>query len=596
MSEVKNGYIGIDLGTTNSCIATSYYTSNGAVQTEVLKISQRCKSGIKKEEILPSYIYIQKNGEQIIGLGAKELDDDTRRMTGGAENRALRVFKRDMGRDNVSYKIDNFQFTPVKASALVLEECGKAYNTFRKNRDALKFSDTPATITCPACFEKDAKEDTQTAAKFAGFDLSSVRMLAEPNAALLSYVYNETQRGYLDLSTTKRFVTVDLGGGTCDIVIIDVKEELLPSGKKNLVFRPIGTPNRGDLGGSDFDRAIARAFLIYFLNENNIKIDSKSKEYEQLVNVLFAWAEKAKEALSKNLSYEVENDEDERDVSDKEFIQDTIRNLEPIPIHIDNLYRNLPFDYDLTLEEYLQIVDGLIFKKIEKYDTIEAKLANKNLEEILFDTMNDCGCKKEDIDYVFFTGGMSLFIPLQLDLYEMLGKEIKTTDHPLTAVAEGAALYTLFKEAEHYNNIVLPQITNEDYHLTATDAEKAVRDNNQQVNMPTSIGKTYMIEKKDMLPFVLIEKNAEYPIPRTRIDSTFWTNSENGVIINIFFGSSQYNSDIEKARSLELYFEQPKQIETAFKIDYEINDSGSPIFYIVFSDDEEYRIGGVENE
>ena len=59
MNDIKNGYIGIDLGTTNSCIATSYYTLNGAVQTDVLKITQKTLSGIKKEDILPSYIYVQ---------------------------------------------------------------------------------------------------------------------------------------------------------------------------------------------------------------------------------------------------------------------------------------------------------------------------------------------------------------------------------------------------------------------------------------------------------------------------------------------------------------------------------------------------------
>ena len=107
----------------------------------------------------------------------------------------------------------------------------------------------------------------------AGFNLSEIRMLAEPNAALLDYVYRETDRGFLDLTTTKRFITIDLGGGTCDVVVIDVKQDILESGKRNLIFRPVGTPNRGDLGGSDFDKAVARAFLAYFLGENNIEID-----------------------------------------------------------------------------------------------------------------------------------------------------------------------------------------------------------------------------------------------------------------------------------------------------------------------------------
>ena len=595
MNDIKNGYIGIDLGTTNSCIATSYYTLNGAVQTDVLKITQKTLSGIKKEDILPSYIYVQKNGEQIIGIGAKEQDNATRSLTGGSENRALRVFKRDMGKENVTYSIGNQIFTPVQASSIILEECGKAYNVFRKNKDSLKFSDTPTTITCPACFEKDAKEDTQRAAKMAGFNLSEIRMLAEPNAALLDYVYRETDRGFLDLTTTKRFITIDLGGGTCDVVVIDVKQDILESGKRNLIFRPVGTPNRGDLGGSDFDKAVARAFLAYFLGENNIEIDIKSKEYSNLVNILFTWAEKAKEELSIRLATFIENDEDGRDITDKDFIDEAIKSVEPYDISVSDLYQGIDFNYKLSLEEYLEIVDGLISKKITNYKTVEEKIANKNLEEIILDTMKNCDCDKSDVDYVFFTGGMSLFVPLQVKLYEMLGKEIKLTDHPMTAVAEGAALYTLFKETEAYNKD-LPMITAEDYHLTSSNVEKAVRDNQQNILMPTSIGKTYMIERKDQIPFVLIEKNKEYPIPRTRIDSSFRIQTENGVIINIFIGTSQYNCDIEMARSLELRFDKPKQVDTKFNIDYEINDSGSPIFYVVFSETEEYKIGGVENE
>lgn len=595
MDNYKNGYIGIDLGTTNSCIATSWYTNQGKVEIEVLEIAQRGVSGdINKDKILPSYIYVQKDGNLLVGSGAKELDNKTRSLTG--ENRALRVFKRDMGKEGAIYQIGSQSFTPVDASAIILEECGKAYNTFRKNRDRLTFNQTPTTITCPACFEKDAKEDTQRAAKSAGFPLENVRMLAEPNSALLYYVYHETDGGFLDLSASKRFITIDLGGGTCDVVIIDVREEKLESGKRNLIFRPVGTPNRGDLGGSDFDKAVAHAFLTYFLGENHIDLDPSSKDYERLLNMLFPLAEKAKESLSNQLTYKIETDLEGRTIRDKDFIDETIKSLDLYQVHYPNLYNGLDFDYELSLEEYLEIVDRFITRKSEKYTTVEEKIASKNLEEIILDTMKDCDCLASDIDYIFFTGGMSYFIPLQIKLCELLGKdEIKLPDHPMTAVAEGAALHTLFKEAELYNR-ELPMVTTEDYHLSTNKVEKAIRDTKQTISMPTSIGKTYMIEKKDQIPYVLIEKNKEYPIPRTRINDEFKITNGNGIIINIFIGTSQYNSDIEKARSAELRFDEPKEVGTSFFIDYEINESGSPIFYIVFGENEEYKIGGVENE
>lgn len=592
MADIKNGYIGIDLGTTNSCIATSYYTSNGAVQTDMLEFSQRCASNeIKMDRILPSYIYVQQDGRFLIGIGAKEEDEKMRSMSGAQESRAMRVFKRDMGKDNVEYKIGAQTFTPVSASKMILEECGKVYNQYRRNRDRIKFSDTPTTITCPACFEKDAREDTQRAAKEAGFDLDNVRMLAEPNAALLYYIYRETSRGFLNLSQKKRFVTVDLGGGTCDVVIIDVHEETLPDGKRNLVFRPIGTPNRGDLGGADFDKLVARAFLIWFLKENRIQIDNESTEFRRLVNLLFSWAEKVKINLSRSFEYAVQN-HPEHDLTEEEFFNETVTSLDPYTIHIDNLYQGHSFDYEITLAEYLEITERLIYKTVEHYETVEQALASKNLEEIIEETRKRCNCEKEDIDYVFFTGGMSLFLPLHYHLFKLLGKRVETPDDPLTAVAQGAALYTLYKEAELINK-ELPRITNEEYHQ-ATVAERAIRNNDQEVRMPTAIGKTYMIEKKDRLPFVLIEKNKEYPLPRTRIESPFKTTTERGAIINIFLGESQFDSKLQRVRSASLTFPEPKPIGTPFTIEYEINDSGSPVFYIIFGENEEYKIGGVE--
>lgn len=595
MNNYKNGYIGIDLGTTNSCIATSWYTNQGKVEIEVLEIAQKGISGeIKKDKILPSYIYVQNDGNLLVGNGAKELDNKTRSLTG--ENRALRVFKRDMGKDGAIYQIRSQTFTPVDASAIILEECGKAYNTFRKNRDRLTYKETPTTITCPACFGLDAIDDTKRAYISADFPKSNVKMLAEPNAALLYYVYHETDGGFLDLSKTKRFITIDLGGGTCDVVIIDVKEETLDNGKQNLIFHPVGTPNRGDLGGSDFDKAVAHAFLAYFLGENKIDLDSTSKDYERLLNMLFPLAEKAKESLSNQLTYNIETDIEGRTIKDKKFIDEIIKDMETYQVHYPNLYHGLDFDYELSLEEYLEVVDRLINKKSEKFETVEEKIASKNLEDIILETMKECDCNASDIDYIFFTGGMSYFIPLQIKLCELLGKdEIKLPDHPMTAVAEGAALFTLFEEAKSYNRD-LPMVTTEDYHMNSDKVEKAIRDTKQTISMPTSIGKTYMIEKKDQIPYVLIEKNKEYPIPRTRINDEFKTTNGNGIIINIFIGTSQYNSDIEKARSAELTFDEPKEIGTLFNIDYEIDESGSPIFYIVFSENEEYKIGGVENE
>lgn len=588
-------YIGIDLGTTNSCIVVAHWKEDGAIDKDFLDIKQLKEDNtFYTSKIMPSCIYIRQDGTQLVGEGAKELDKKAYKNEKGS--RTLRLFKKQMGLlEPFRWKIDGAEFTPVTASAIVLKKCGEAYNIYGLTHGRLKYQNTPATITCPASFEKSAKEDTQQAAKQAGFS-RDIKMLDEPNAALLSYVYNETQKKLLDLSAKKRFVTVDLGGGTCDVVVIDVQEETLPNGKKNLVLRQIGSARRGDLGGSDFDKALAVIIIKKFLHDNHLTVDPKSEEYVKLVSQAFTVAEEVKEEFSNDLRNQIEIALVEQEKEEtEELVWEKIKSLPPKHIHIPDLYNGLSVDEDITLEDYLKIVNHLIYKQVDTYTTVEEKKANKNIEEIVFDTLADCQCKPEEIDYVFFTGGMSYFWPLRLALSKMLQKEIKIADNPLTAVAEGAALYTLFKEAQRHNDTTLWQITNEKESLS--DAEQqAIRRNKQSVQMRTSIGKTYMLESKDSLPIVLIERNAEYPTPRTRIEQVFTTNSERGAIINIFFGTSRYNWDIELSRSLELTFKKPKKLKTPFYIDYEIDEAGIPVFYAVFGENEVYQIGGTQHD
>ncbi len=249
--------IGIDLGTTNSCLAV--------MEAGEAKIITNSEGG----RTTPSVVHVSREGERIVGVAAK------RQLITHPE-RTIASIKRKMG-SNFKVTIDGRDYTPQEVSAMIL---GKL------KRDAESYLGEPVTqavITVPAYFEDAQKRATRDAGKVAGLEV--LRIINEPTAAALAYG--------LDKANKEQTVMVyDLGGGTFDVSILEIGEG---------VFEVKATSGNNQLGGDDFDQRIAEWLADNFHREQAIDL----REDPRAMQRLREGAEKAKIELSTAMTTDV---------------------------------------------------------------------------------------------------------------------------------------------------------------------------------------------------------------------------------------------------------------------------------------------------
>ena len=241
--------IGIDLGTTNSCVAVM----EGGKPTVIAN-----QEGARTT---PSIVAFTKTGERLVGEPAK------RQAVTNAE-KTIASIKRHMGTD---YKvdIDGKQYSPQQISAMVLQKLKADAEGYLGEKV------TEAVITVPAYFNDAQRQATKDAGKIAGLDVK--RIINEPTAAALSYG--------LDNEQEQRIMVYDLGGGTFDVSIIEIGEG---------VIEVLATAGDNKLGGDDFDNAITQYMLDEFKKAEGIDLSGDKMAMQRLKEA----AEKAKKELS----------------------------------------------------------------------------------------------------------------------------------------------------------------------------------------------------------------------------------------------------------------------------------------------------------
>ncbi|MDD6926858.1 MAG: molecular chaperone DnaK [Candidatus Borkfalkiaceae bacterium] len=242
--------IGIDLGTTNSCVAVM----EGGEPVVI--------TNAEGSRTTPSVVAFQKDGERLVGQVAK-------RQAVANSDRTVLSIKRHMGSD---YKvtIDDKKYSPQEISAMILAKLKK---------DAEAYLGEPvkdAVITCPAYFSDAQRQATKDAGKIAG--LNVLRVINEPTAAALAYG--------LDKETSSHKVIIyDLGGGTFDVSILDIGDG---------VFEVLATNGNCMLGGDDFDKRIIDYLVSEFKAKEGIDLSTDKMAMQRLKEA----AEKAKIELS----------------------------------------------------------------------------------------------------------------------------------------------------------------------------------------------------------------------------------------------------------------------------------------------------------
>ncbi|MBK7263808.1 MAG: molecular chaperone DnaK [Rubrivivax sp.] len=374
--------IGIDLGTTNSCVAIMEGNN-----TKVIENSEGART-------TPSIIAYQEDGEVLVGASAKRQAVTNPKNTVYASKRLIgrkfaeKEVQKDI--DLMPYKImaaDNGdawievrgkKLAPPQISAEVLRKMKKTAE------DYLGEEVTEAVITVPAYFNDSQRQATKDAGRIAGLDVK--RIINEPTAAALAFGLDKHGKG------DRKIAVFDLGGGTFDISIIEIADV---DGEKQ--FEVLSTNGDTFLGGEDFDQRIIDYIVTEFKKEQGVDLTKDVLALQRLKEA----AEKAKIELSSNTQTDVNLPYITADASG--------------PKHLN---------IKLTRAKLESLVDELIERTIEP-----CRIAVK-----------DAGVKLTEIDDVILVGGMSRMPKVQDKVKAFFGKDPRKDVNPDEAVAVGAAI------------------------------------------------------------------------------------------------------------------------------------------------------------
>ncbi len=242
--------IGIDLGTTNSCVAVL----EGGEPTVI--------ANAEGNRTTPSVVGFAKNGERLVGETAK-------RQAITNPDRTIASIKRYMGTDH-KVTIDGKDYTPQDISAMILTKLKNDAESYLGEKV------TDAVITVPAYFSDAQKQATKDAGKIAGLDVK--RIINEPTAASLAYGLDKEEGSH-------KILVYDLGGGTFDVSILELGEG---------VYDVLATNGDTHLGGDDFDEALLNYMADTFAKENGVDLRADKMAHQRLKEA----AEKAKKELS----------------------------------------------------------------------------------------------------------------------------------------------------------------------------------------------------------------------------------------------------------------------------------------------------------
>ncbi len=374
--------IGIDLGTTNSCVAIMEGNT-----TKVIENSEGART-------TPSIIAYQEDGEVLVGASAKRQAVTNPRNTLYAVKRLIgrKFTEKEVQKDinlmpytiaaadngDAWVEVRGKKIAPPQVSAEVLRKMKKTAE------DYLGEEVTEAVITVPAYFNDSQRQATKDAGRIAGLDVK--RIINEPTAAALAFGLDKHTKG------DRKIAVFDLGGGTFDISIIEIADV---DGEKQ--FEVLSTNGDTFLGGEDFDQRLIDYIVTEFKKEQGVDLTKDVLALQRLKEA----AEKAKIELSSNTQTDV--------------------NLPYITADA-NGPRHL--NIKLTRAKLESLVDELIERTMEP-----CRIAIK-----------DAGVKVSEIDDVILVGGMSRMPKVQEKVKEFFGKEPRKDVNPDEAVAVGAAI------------------------------------------------------------------------------------------------------------------------------------------------------------
>ncbi len=348
-------FYGIDLGTTYSCIAT--IDCDG-----IVTVIPHSTTG---ELTMPSAVSFDDDGKMLVGRAAKN-------QLGNKPEDTVVFIKREMSNDSYTRTIKGKTYTPVDISSFILKELVDMANKKREDEEGLP-PIYDVVITVPAYFGMNERTRTEAAGKMAG--LNVLQLINEPTAAALSYGKKN--------QANKKILVYDLGGGTFDVSIMEIK---------NGIMDTLSTRGDHHLGGVDWDRVI----VDYALNKIGTKYDKLSAREQ---GMMLLAAEDVKKILTG------------QEKANLQFSYKGIQNVE------------------ITRSDFEESSTTLMGRTIQ----------------LVEEALDDAGLTINQIDEILLVGGSSRMPMVKQFLKDTFGKDVRMAD-PDLAVAKGAALTALQNE------------------------------------------------------------------------------------------------------------------------------------------------------
>lgn len=344
--------IGIDLGTTNSCVA-------------VLENDQPVViTNAEGSRTTPSVVAFTKNGERLVGDAAK-------RQAAVNVDRTFFSIKREMG-SNYRAKVDGKAYSAPEISSMILRKLKKDAENY------LGETVTDAVITVPAYFSDAQRQATKDAGKIAG--LNVLRIINEPTSAALAYG--------LDHGTPQKILVYDLGGGTFDVSVIEIGDNLI---------EVLATAGDNHLGGDDFDERITTYLVAEFMRKEKIDLKKDATAMQRVREE----AEKAKKVLSSSSTTSIN--------------LPFITTVKGEPKHMEITLTRAKFD-ELT-KDLVQRTGGPVQQ-----------------------ALNDAGVSTSELGMVLLVGGSTRIPAVVEEVRRLTGKEPSHSLNPDECVALGAAV------------------------------------------------------------------------------------------------------------------------------------------------------------
>lgn len=344
--------IGIDLGTTNSCVAV--LEAGGPVVI----------TNPEGSRTTPSVVAFTDSGERLVGETAK-------RQAAVNADRTVFSIKRQMGNDyriNISGK----KYSPQEISAIILQKLKK------DAEDYLGENVTDAVITVPAYFNDAQRQATRDAGRIAGLNVR--RIINEPTSAALAYG--------LDHGESQKILVYDLGGGTFDVSVIEIGDNLI---------EVLATSGDNHLGGDDFDERIVQYLIKEFKRTEKVKIEKDTVALQRIREA----AEKAKKELSQ---------------------------LSQVNVNLPFLWNGKSgakhMDINITSAVFDSLTEDLV----------------KRTEQPVFDALSQAGITAANLDKVILVGGATRIPAVQAMVKRITGKEPCKNLNPDECVAAGACI------------------------------------------------------------------------------------------------------------------------------------------------------------